>query len=190
MAQRGTVDINLTLMAWADIVLSKWHTLIDDLDVVDSGALDNSLLHTLLVNASQDIDKIEFSFKLYGQYVDMGVGKELSKGNSGKIDVEGEDGFTRGTARKAKPWFSKKYYGQIMKLREILMEQYNKAITYSMLNVFTDDLDQRFNDKLTARTVTSLRTVKYREKTNNRTMRNYHKRRGGMFFDGKWRPAE
>ena len=42
-------------------------------------------MYELLVNAGEDIEKIEFSFRLYGFFVDMGVGKEVSRGNSGDL---------------------------------------------------------------------------------------------------------
>lgn len=180
MQPRGTIDINLTLKAWADIVINKLKNNIDELDVRDLGNLDNSIIHTLLINAGTDIDKIEFSFKLYGIYVDMGVGKEFSRGNSG--DTANEKGISA-PKRKPKEWFSRKYYGQVMKLREILMEQYSKAITYSMMNTLQADFDQRYSDQLNSITVGSLRTVVYRDKSNSRTKRNYNRRRQ---MDGSW----
>jgi|GEM_PF-698714 len=181
MQPNGTVDINQTIEAWADIVLEKWHAKITELKVFDKGNLNNSLLHDFLVNAGDDIDKIEFSFKLYGIFVDMGVGKELSKGNSGDM------GHT--PTRKPKEWYSKKYYGQVMRLREILMEQYSRAITFSMINTLSADFDQRYIDKegkfnIHARTASGLRTVRYRQVTNTRTARNYQRRRE---MPGRWR---
>jgi len=181
MQQRGTIDINLTLKAWADIVISKLKNNIDELDVRDLGNLDNSIIHTLLVNAGTDIDKIEFSFKLYGIYVDMGVGKELSRNkniNDGRSGAYSEKEGYHDVVRKPKEWFSRKYYGQVMKLREILMEKYSMAITYSMMNTLQADFDQRYADQLHSITVGNLRTVRYRDVTNKRTRRNYAKRRG------------
>jgi hypothetical protein len=180
MQPRGTIDINLTLKAWADIVISKLKNNIDELDVRDLGNLDDSIIHTLLINAGTDIDKIEFSFKMYGIYVDMGVGKEFSRGNSG--DTANERGISS-PKRKPKEWFSRKYYGQVMKLREILMEKYSKAITYSMMNTLQADFDQRYSDQLHSITVGNLRTVVYRNKSNSRTKRNYNRRRQ---LDGRW----
>ncbi len=175
MQPNGTVDINQTIEAWAEIVLEKWHAKITELKVYTKGLLDDSLLHEFLVNAGNDIDKIEFSFKLYGIFVDMGVGKEISKGNSGDL------GFT--PTRKPKEWYSKKYYGQVMRLREILMEQYSRAITFSMINTLSADFDQRYADTMSAGTVSSLRTVRYRQVTNTRTARNYQRRRA---MSGRW----
>jgi len=175
MQPNGTIDINDTIAAWADIVIEKWHAKITELKVYDKGNLDDSLMQDLLVNSGIDIDKIEFTFKLYGIFVDMGVGKEISKGNSGDL------GFT--PERKAKEWFSRKYYGQIMKLREILMEQYSKAIAWSMINTLSADFDQRYASTLTANSVTNLRSIKYRQQNNSRTAKNYQVRRSQS---GSW----
>ena len=185
MPQTGTVDINETLAAWADIVIKIWHEKIVELKIYDKGALNESLLHDMLVGAGNDIQKIEFSFKLYGIFVDMGVGREISKGNSGDL------GFT--PTRKPREWFSKKYYGQVMKLREILMEKYSKAISYSLINTMQADFDQRFDIReAEAKTVSSLRTVRYRNVTNQRNARNYANRRqqpGRWTNDHKtWKP--
>lgn len=175
MPQNGTIDINDTIAAWADIVIEKWHAKITELKVYDKGNLDDSLMQDLLVNSGVDIDKIEFTFKLYGIFVDMGVGKEISKGNSGDL------GFT--PERKAKEWFSRKYYGQIMKLREILMEKYSKAIAFSMINTISADFDQRYHSTLEASSATNLRTVRYRQQSNSRTASNYQIRRSQA---GSW----
>ncbi len=183
MPQSGVVDINETISAWADIVIKIWHEKITELKVYYKGFLAESLLRELLVNAGKDIDKIEFSFKLYGIFVDMGVGKEIYVGNSGDL------GFT--PTRKPKEWYSRKYYGQVMKLREILIERYSKAISYSLINTMTEPLDQRYSNVMEARTVSSLRTVRYRGKTNERNARNYAIRRTkpGHWSGGKyWKP--
>ena len=168
MQPTGKVDINDTVRAWANIVLEKWHAKITELKVYEEGNLDDSLLYDLLLNAGEDIEKIEFSFKLYGIYVDMGVGREMGKGSSGDL------GFT--PIRKPKEWYSKKFYGQVMKLREILSEQYGRAISYSLMNTMTENLDQRYKSVLQAPAVTNLRSVMYRAKQNERNARNYHNR--------------
>lgn len=125
MQPNGTIDINLTIKAWAEIVLEKWYTNIVEIPRVDEGFLRDSLKYTLLVNAGQDIEKIEFSFKLYGIFVDMATGK------SGKRNIDPDD-----------EWFSRKYYGQVMKLKEILIEKYSLSISWSMKNVLSAPIDQ------------------------------------------------
>ena len=80
MQQNGTIDINETVHAWADIVLKIWHNKITELQVYDTGALYESLKNSLFTAAGNDVNKVEFSFQLYGIFVDMGVGKEIEKG--------------------------------------------------------------------------------------------------------------
>ncbi len=147
MQPNGKVDINETIKAWADIVIQKFHAKITELKVYDKGYLEDSLLYEMMVNAGNDIEKIEFGFKLYGIFVDMGVGKYLSKSDSNSSE----------NSRQPKEWLSKKYYGQVMKLREILLEQYSKAITFSVINTMQADSEfiPNFN---------SLRTVVYKPK--------------------------
>ena len=182
MQERG-VDINATLEAWADIVIKIWREKIIDLKVIDTHSLFESLLDEMLRNAGEDISRIDFSFRLYGVYVDMGVGKEIEKGNAGDL------GFT--PTRQPKEWYSKKFYGQIMKLREILVEKYSKAVVYTMLNTFNEAFDQRSGDIMHSKTVGSLRTVRYREVQARRNARNYTARRAkdGHWSGGKyWKP--
>ena len=56
--------------------------------------------------------------------------------------------------------------------------------TYSMINTMTETFDQRYESKLEARTVSNLRTVRYRGVQNDRNMRNYYKRQA---LPGRWR---
>lgn len=175
MQENGKVEINDTLKAWADIVLEKWHNKLTELKVYDQGYLYDSLLYELLLNAGENIQKIEFTFKLYGVFVDIGVGKEVKKGNSGDL------GFT--PKRKPKEWYSKKFYGQVMRLREILKEQYGRSIAYSMMNALSENVDQRYKSPLLAPTIKNLRSVVYRGKNNERTKRNYDRRRS---MGGSW----
>lgn len=125
MQPNGQIDINLTIKAWAEIVLEKWYSNIVEIPRVDLGFLRDSLKYQLFINSGNNIEKIEFSFKLYGIFVDMATGK------SGKRNVDPDE-----------EWFSRKYYGQVMRLKEILLEKYSLSISYSMSNVLSAPLDQ------------------------------------------------
>lgn len=109
-----------TIAAWADITLKIWQEKITELKVWETGALYESLENTLLGMAGNDVDKIEFSFKLYGIFVDMGVGKEIFRGNDGDL---GETPI-----RKRKEWYSRIFYREVMRLREILMEKFGEEV--------------------------------------------------------------
>lgn len=117
------IDTSETIKAWADIVLKIWQAKLVELKVYDSGALMDSLLYTLLTGAGGSIEKIEFSFKLYGIFVDMGVGGEISVGNPGSVE----------TIRKRKEWYSRVFYREVMRLKEILSEKYSEQIASSVV---------------------------------------------------------
>lgn len=125
MQPNGGNDINVTIDAWADIVLKIWKEKMESLEIHDTGALEQSLLYELIRNSGTDVEKIAFSFKLYGKFVDMGVGREIKKGNSGDL------GFT--PKRKAKEWHSGTLYRQILKLRKILKQKYGEGIAQNII---------------------------------------------------------
>lgn len=127
MQQIGS-DKSVTINAWADIVLNIWQQNLIEMQVYDTGELYNSLLQSLLYNAGNDSNKIEFSFALHGIFVDSGAGGEISAGNSDYI-------------RKAKPWYSKALYGQMFRLRDILAEKYK----IDAGNVISFQLNNRTN---------------------------------------------
>ena len=116
MPQTGITDKEVTVRAWAEIVLNMWRDRLVMLKAWDSGELYHSLENTLFSAAGGDVDKIEFAFKLYGIFVDMGVGREFSQGNPGDL------GFA--PARERKRWYSGIFYREVMRLREILIEKY------------------------------------------------------------------
>jgi len=131
MATTGTYSNEETIRAWADITLNIWQIKLREQGISNTNALYESLKHTLFLSAGNNVDKIEFSFKLYGIFVDMGVGNGILAGNRGNL------GFT--PIRKRKPWYSKVFYHEVMRLKEILTRVYGdeagRAIVYSMTPV-------------------------------------------------------
>lgn len=122
-------DINATIAAWADIVLKIWRDKIIQLKVYRTGELYKSLKHEIQRNSDGNIDKIDFVFLVYGVYVDAGVGRG-SRGSRDWLDATEFDEWDRKTDRVRKQWLSRTFYGQIMRLREILAERYRADITY------------------------------------------------------------
>lgn len=106
MPQTGQLpEIDVTLLAWADIVINKWKEKVLKFNLVRSGNLLNSLKHEFQKNSGGSTDKIEFSFVYYGIFHD------------------------RGTAfMEQKEWFNPIYYSQVMRLKEILQEKYQQNI--------------------------------------------------------------
>jgi hypothetical protein len=105
MPQTGKPDINVTIAAWADIVLKIWRQKITEMRVYDSGELYKSLRYELLRNSGNDIDKIEFVYNYYGMFHDRGT-----------INIPQRE------------WKGKVFYAQVMRLKEILSEKYVETI--------------------------------------------------------------
>ena len=114
-----------TVAAWADITLKIWREKITELKVWESGALYESLKNALLMAAGNDVNRIDFSFKLYGIFVDMGTGREIFKGNDGDL------GFT--PIRKRKEWYSRIFYREVMRLKEIISEKFGEHIANTIV---------------------------------------------------------
>lgn len=58
------------------------------------------------------------SFRTYGVFVDAGTGSNTPIGNPGDIG--------RPNRRVKKPWFSKRYYSSVMRIREFLADNLGK----------------------------------------------------------------
>jgi len=108
------LNIDITLQSWADIVIKKWKEKIIQMEIGSTGQLYDSFVFEIMKGAGGNLEKIDFMFKYYGRFVDMGVGKETFRGNQGEVN----------TTRKPKKWFSPVLYSQAIRLREILGEKY------------------------------------------------------------------
>lgn len=118
--------------AWTSMMLKIWEEKMLMLGVRYSG----NLMASLQGNSRPDL--VTFRFLEYGIYVDSGVGYGY-KGHNGDIqfldegyriehglDVPKRVGpawggrMTSGKPRQAKPWFNKKYFASVMKLKDDL----------------------------------------------------------------------
>lgn len=125
-----TDDISQYEIGWTDKMIEIWDEKLTLLGVYDTG----SLLASLNSNIAGNL--IEFRFLQYGIYQDSGVGY-LYKGHEGDIpfldqayreehglDVPKHTGpawgrrWTSGNPRKPRPWFNKKWYSSVMRLKE------------------------------------------------------------------------
>lgn len=109
MPPTGTFSNEETVKAWAEITLKIWRDKIIVLKLWRTGDLYNSLKNTLFVAAGNDVQKIEFSFKLYGIFVDILLG------------------------RNRKEWYSRVFYREVMRLREILVEKYGEDVVREVI---------------------------------------------------------
>ena len=86
--------------AFNDTMIKIWQEQITLLGVIDTGQL-------LEVHLSQ-------AFLEYGLWQDYGTGKEVPRGNSGDLG--------KPKVRKARHWFSRKYYMSVMNIKEFMAD--------------------------------------------------------------------
>ena len=98
---------------WAATVLKMFRGRIIELVVIDTGTLKNTLRMMVNNSSGGSVNKMQFFYKLYGEYVNQGTGKEKFIGNVGDL------GSTPG--RKAKRWYSPVFFREVIKLQEIIV---------------------------------------------------------------------
>lgn len=132
MATKFDSDLTEYQRAWTSMMLKIWEEKLLMLGVRYTGALSASL------SGSSTTDLVTFRFLQYGIYVDSGVGYGY-KGHNGDIEFldagyREEHGLnvpkrvgpawggrmTSGKPRQARPWFNKKYWASVMKLKDDL----------------------------------------------------------------------
>ena len=105
-------NLKLTVEAWADIVIERWETKIQRLNIRHTGKLADSFHQHVQTQANGNPELIVFTFEYYGKFVDMGVGRGVTF-----EQVE----FSN---RRPKAWYSKVFFSQLEKLKDILSEKY------------------------------------------------------------------
>ena len=100
--------------SWAKIVIELWERKIKKLKIRDTGAQLQSFHQHVNTQANGNPVRIIFTFNYYGKFVYRRAGK-----GAPHAKVEQSN-------RKAKLWFSKTFYSQLMKLREILRVRYSE----------------------------------------------------------------
>ena len=118
--------------AFNGTMLRIWAEQIDLLGVYRTGALLRSLT-ALETRADGRFVEVSLSqqFLAYGVYVDAGVGREVYRGNPGDIG--------RDKKRKAKRWFSRKYYASVMNLKDF----FARSLGSEFIGIISDSLDDK-----------------------------------------------
>ena len=114
-------NISLTVEAWAKIVIERWELEMARAGVRGTGKLLNSFMYTIHSQANGNPELIQFAFNYYGKFVDMGVGRGVT------LDT------AETTKRKPKPWYSKVFWSQFQKLKELMVEKYQIKSTMSII---------------------------------------------------------
>lgn len=133
------LNINETARAWAEIVLERWEQKIETLRIGYSLQLEDSFLLDLM-SSGPHVSQIAFSFKYYGKFVDMGVGKGVSLGEvKGNITERRLVGRETGNRRRAKKWYSPVFYTEVAKLKHILAEKYARSGVLAIVENIDDN---------------------------------------------------
>ena len=136
-------DIKLTVEAWAEIVLDRWIDKIEKLGIGYSLQLEESFRMEVISNAGGDVARIEFAFKYYGTFVDMGVGRGVKLNQIKEVRIDRRlEGRHKGNYRQAKPWYGKTFYAERMKLMEILSAKYAKKGVLAIVENVDDNAER------------------------------------------------
>ena len=119
------------IMAFNDTMIRIWQEQITLLDVIDTRHLLNSV-KALPVRTDGRFFEVGLSqlFTEYGLWQDYGTGKEVPRGNSGDIG--------RPKVRQRRRWFSRKYYGSVMRLNEFLADNMGREFVGIISDALTD----------------------------------------------------
>ncbi|MDR0686920.1 MAG: hypothetical protein LBF79_05645 [Dysgonamonadaceae bacterium] len=109
-------DIERYLDGWADMMVEIWKTKLREEDIINTGALINSLRAFVHRESGGNATKITHTFLRYGIYVEKGVGKGYSPGHEGYLDFR--------PTRRPQHWLSGKYWYSKNKL---LIEMLNRT---------------------------------------------------------------
>ena len=116
--------------AWAKITIKRWQKKIQGLKIGESGELARSFLYDVVASAQGDVLKIDFAFRYYGKFVDMGVGKGVKIGQvKENQDSRKLEGKMLGNRRRPKKWYSKTFAAEAMKLGEIMAKEFGRRGT-------------------------------------------------------------
>ena len=173
MNQTG-IDISPTIEAWAEITMK---VLLQRMDTFGWGKEAKHLRDSLekgklSLHASGD-DKfwLAMMFNLYGRFVDMGDGKDVSRSDV-SLEINQRTGSLQ-TVRQSKQWLSGYWWAQVQRLKEIVRDKYSSLTAITI----TDEISNLMGNSKTTR------GFKYAVTQSQRNARNYARRRA---LPGSW----
>ena len=118
--------------AFNDTMIKIWKEQITLLNVIDTGRLLRSPI-AIGMNADGKFSEVRLSqaFLEYGLWQDYGTGREVPRGNSGDLG--------KPKVRKARHWFSRKYYMSVMNIKEFMADSLGRQF----MGIVAEALDQK-----------------------------------------------
>ena len=138
MMQTGPIspDISQVFDEWFAVSVKILKTKIAKLNIHHTGDLFNSVKYET-PSYNELTGKGFLVFNNYGRFVDMGVGRNYFLGNPGRVD-------TVKTTRTRKEWYSRIFYAQVMRLREIMQTQIGKEAAHTIVSRIEEVKDLKY----------------------------------------------
>ena len=125
---------------WAQITVKVWRDKLTKLKAVHSSQLWQSFVNNVVSSAGGDLIKIEFAFRYYGKFIDMGVGKGVPIGGVKESSTSRRlEGKMLGNRRKPRKWYSKTFAHEVKRLSEIMAQEYARASVLTITENIADN---------------------------------------------------
>lgn len=129
------LDYKEMAQRWAEIVIERWIRKIQSLNIGSTGELLKSLQAHVEVDSNGNPAKITFLYLYYGIFTDMGVGRNVKLGETGK-----------GNNRTRKPWYSSTFLKEVNTLGRCMAERYGYDAASLPLKAFENMSSMAKND--------------------------------------------
>ena len=133
------INLRGMLEAFLDIAIESFQESLDKKKVLGNDILYNSFKKALFYTGG-NISKAQLTFLAYGRMVDMGVGKGVTWSTQKYARSYWAKRTKDRPARKRKPWYSKTKSHQVIRLREILAEQYGIGLLAEVENAISQSV--------------------------------------------------
>jgi len=124
----------IDLEKFAKYTIEKWEFNLGKYKKINTGELINSFAYSITQDAGGNTAVISFTFMYYLKMIDMGTAKYV---NFGEWREKKQERTSRGKYRKPYPVYSKTFYAELFKLKDLLVEQYAVIGASTVVNEFT-----------------------------------------------------
>lgn len=139
-----TFDLDQLARGWAkfaDLHLAEY------LREHQSAAATNALLKSIIsrvASTGNTIDQVLTQFLQYGRFYDMGVGRGVPIGAAGTgafSAARNANGSLKRYRRKAVKWFSRTYYREVQRFKELYVEHFNQDIPVKIADAMNANIN-------------------------------------------------
>jgi len=145
MDQQVNITLNTEQFArkWAEILTDRLHNALDKYNI---GKLDGALWRSIqaaTIAENGNAEKVITRFLQYGRFIDMGVGRGVPIGLAGTgafSAARNDDGTLRRNRRRKKVWYSKTYYADVMRFKELYLQTFNQQVPGQISEALAGDI--------------------------------------------------